>query len=275
MTNQMLSLQEAAFIARKSSQTIRRLIKTNKLNFRRRRTPQGFIYFVEKTSLMDYFDLMPRVLPDERSEIEEEMDEENVADVAIKEQGCNPAPTEATEGHRRPAPTHTNEAQTHASDPATVVKPAQSYSPTTSPAEMKNDASGESSKKSVFNAKIRPSKSEEVNNGSKKADVYNLTNQDILTNQNREHADIQGENTSNNVESTSLINQNQQESFMLGAKQLEKFAETISNLVNQHNEDKKNLYAVINNYQGRIKQLEDQVKMLNSPTTKKWYQFWK
>lgn len=44
-------------MSRKSTQTIRRLIKTNKLKCKRRRTPQGFHYEVQKDSLAKYFNL--------------------------------------------------------------------------------------------------------------------------------------------------------------------------------------------------------------------------
>lgn len=57
MAVQLITIQEAAKISQKSTQTIRRLIKTNKLKCKRRRTPQGFHYEVQKDSLAKYFDL--------------------------------------------------------------------------------------------------------------------------------------------------------------------------------------------------------------------------
>lgn len=44
-------------MSQKSSQTIRRLIKMNKLKCKRKRTPQGFNYEVERGSLIKYFGL--------------------------------------------------------------------------------------------------------------------------------------------------------------------------------------------------------------------------
>lgn len=53
--SQYVSLQEAADLAGKSAQTIRRLIKSNKLRYRKYKTPQGFTYLVERHSVMAHF----------------------------------------------------------------------------------------------------------------------------------------------------------------------------------------------------------------------------
>lgn len=57
MAVQLITIQEAAKMSQKSSQTIRRLIKMNKLKCKRKRTPQGFNYEVERGSLIKYFGL--------------------------------------------------------------------------------------------------------------------------------------------------------------------------------------------------------------------------
>lgn len=57
MAVQLITIQQAAKMSQKSTQTIRRLIKTNKLKCKRRRTPQGFHYEVQKDSLAKYFNL--------------------------------------------------------------------------------------------------------------------------------------------------------------------------------------------------------------------------
>lgn len=54
MATQLITIQEAAKLSQKSTQTIRRLIKMNKLKCKRKRTPQGFNYEVQKDSLMKY-----------------------------------------------------------------------------------------------------------------------------------------------------------------------------------------------------------------------------
>ena len=57
MSSKLVSIKEAAELAEKSTQTIRRLIKGNKVKFKKRRTPQGFNYQVDKESLAAYFDI--------------------------------------------------------------------------------------------------------------------------------------------------------------------------------------------------------------------------
>jgi excisionase family DNA binding protein len=58
MVNQLITIGEAADLVNKSAQTIRRLIKTNKIKFKRKRTPQGFNYVVDKASLLEFFRLL-------------------------------------------------------------------------------------------------------------------------------------------------------------------------------------------------------------------------
>lgn len=55
MIKELISIQDAAELSRKSIQTIRRAIKAKKLVFRRQRTPQGFNYMVNKSSLCELF----------------------------------------------------------------------------------------------------------------------------------------------------------------------------------------------------------------------------
>lgn len=58
MVNQLITIGEAADLINKSAQTIRRLIKNDKIKYKRRRTPQGFNYVVDKASLLDFFQLL-------------------------------------------------------------------------------------------------------------------------------------------------------------------------------------------------------------------------
>lgn len=57
MKGNFYTLQEAAYLTQRSTQSIRRLIKANKLRYRRKRTPQGFVYFVDGQSLTELFHL--------------------------------------------------------------------------------------------------------------------------------------------------------------------------------------------------------------------------
>ena len=71
--SQYVSLQDAALLSGKSPQTIRRLIKGNKVRYRKYKTPQGFTYLVEKTSLVKHFDINEED-PMEEAELVEEFD---------------------------------------------------------------------------------------------------------------------------------------------------------------------------------------------------------
>lgn len=51
MTEKNITIQEAAELSGKSIQTIRRAIKAKKIKFRRKSTPQGFNYLIDKSSL--------------------------------------------------------------------------------------------------------------------------------------------------------------------------------------------------------------------------------
>lgn len=65
MAKDYISLQEAADLSNKSIQTIRRAIKSKKLLVRRKNTPQGFNYMVNKESLAEFYGLR---LIEEKSE---------------------------------------------------------------------------------------------------------------------------------------------------------------------------------------------------------------
>ncbi|KKR23610.1 MAG: hypothetical protein UT55_C0087G0007 [Candidatus Peregrinibacteria bacterium GW2011_GWE2_39_6] len=56
LKSQYISLQDASLMVNKSPQTIRRLIKGNKVRYRKYKTPQGFTYLVEKNNLQQYFE---------------------------------------------------------------------------------------------------------------------------------------------------------------------------------------------------------------------------
>lgn len=62
MSANYISLQEAASLAGKSVQTIRRAIKAKKLLAKRKKTPQGFNYLVDKESLVETFKLEGKVM---------------------------------------------------------------------------------------------------------------------------------------------------------------------------------------------------------------------
>ena len=55
MAEVYLSIQEAAEVANKSVQTIRRALKTKKLTAKRQKTPQGFNYVISQSSLEEFY----------------------------------------------------------------------------------------------------------------------------------------------------------------------------------------------------------------------------
>ncbi len=56
MSNNLISIQEAADLTQKSVQTIRRAIKAKNIKFRRDKTPQGFNYLIDKDSILEFYD---------------------------------------------------------------------------------------------------------------------------------------------------------------------------------------------------------------------------
>jgi len=61
MATQLISITDAADLINKSAQTIRRLIKAGKIKYRRKRTPQGFNYLIDKISLLETCGIAPQV----------------------------------------------------------------------------------------------------------------------------------------------------------------------------------------------------------------------
>lgn len=57
-TTQYINLKDAALMIERSQQTVRRLIKGNCVKYRKYKTPQGFTYLVEKSSLLAHFNEM-------------------------------------------------------------------------------------------------------------------------------------------------------------------------------------------------------------------------
>jgi len=71
--SQYLNLQDAALLSGRSAQTVRRLIKGNKVRYRKYKTPQGFTYLVEKTSLTKHFHIEEeKAKKEEEAELVEE-----------------------------------------------------------------------------------------------------------------------------------------------------------------------------------------------------------
>lgn len=57
MAQTFLTIQEAAEVSNKSIQTIRRALKGKKLKFRKKKTPQGYNYMIDKDSLISTYEI--------------------------------------------------------------------------------------------------------------------------------------------------------------------------------------------------------------------------
>lgn len=57
MTMEYITIQDAAELSGKSIQTIRRAIKTKKVQTKKQKTPQGFNYLIERGSLIEFYNL--------------------------------------------------------------------------------------------------------------------------------------------------------------------------------------------------------------------------
>lgn len=174
--NQYVSLQDAALLADKSPQTIRRLVKSSKLRYRKYKTPQGFTYLVEKNSLLDYFG------NEERDDMMDEAEEAELVeefDPIVKE-----VKTNNSAGREAP--------------------------PSQQPAFKINQYRQE------INSTPTPPPSQE-----EKLDAH--------------------------------------------------FQSVMTQLIQQHRDDKKRLFELLEIFQKRILTLEDQIKLLEAPKKKRWW----
>ena len=67
MTETFITIQDAAEISGKSIQTIRRALKGNKIIYKRKRTPQGFNYLLNRESLLRAYKLQSTLFERERA----------------------------------------------------------------------------------------------------------------------------------------------------------------------------------------------------------------
>ena len=57
MTKDFISIKDASEISGKSIQTIRRMIKSKKIKFKKEKTPQGFNYLVDLEDMITYYNI--------------------------------------------------------------------------------------------------------------------------------------------------------------------------------------------------------------------------
>jgi len=99
-SGQYISLKDASLLTDRSPQTIRRLIKSNQIRYRKYKTPQGFTYLVEKTSLLEHFkdeEIHEKEFEEELEESEAELIEEFTPNASFqhREEPTPPPPSPA------------------------------------------------------------------------------------------------------------------------------------------------------------------------------------
>lgn len=249
MTSQTISVNEAALLVKKSPQTIRRLIKGNTIKYRRKHTPQGFLYHIERQSLLDYFFspedkktasvCLPRVsrpIKEKPQEIKITPEEENgVYDLDFKKSA-----EEARED--------------------IVVEPFDELLE-----EKKEDAASE--------FELLPQ--EEVV-ASKKDASQQASQAQKDTGQQPSIQQTSKQNDSFSQQASQVQTVEDNTKFILNY-----FNDTLQQIVKQHErvirqyeEDKRNLFNLVETFQQRIVNLEHHIRQLEAPK-KKWWQFWK
>lgn len=235
MASQTISVSEAALLVKKSAQTIRRLIKGNMIKYRRKHTPQGFSYHIERQSLLDYFfspedkRITPVRLPGvsrpvkkKPKEIKITPEEDNgVYDLDFKES------VEARE--------------------EVVAEPFYE------PLEEKKEGTID---------ELEPLPQEEVVISKKGAS---------------RQADVKSKKGGPSSQQASQAQTAQDNTKFI----LDYFNDTLQQIVKQHEriihqyeEDKRNLFNLVETFQQRIVNLEHHIRQLEAPK-KNWWQFWK
>ena len=94
--------------------------------------------------------------------------------------------------------------------------------------------------------------------------LYNLYKVD------RQHSNIKGDASLASAEQTSLVTE------FASKEELHEQKKVLDRLVDENHKDKETFMRFVKVFQDRFTSLENQVKLLESPTsTKRWYEFWK
>ena len=89
MSNQLISIQEAAELSKKSIQTIRRAIKAKKLIVKKQKTPQGFNYMVNHESLCNLYKIKIEAVKTEKIKSEKVEAPKKAKEVAVESDDFN------------------------------------------------------------------------------------------------------------------------------------------------------------------------------------------
>jgi hypothetical protein len=79
MPETFITIQDAASLSGKSIQTLRRAIKSKKINCRKKKTPQGFNYLLSRDSVLHFYKIRPEVLDRRAAGIKQTQIEDHLA----------------------------------------------------------------------------------------------------------------------------------------------------------------------------------------------------
>ncbi|MBI5754926.1 helix-turn-helix domain-containing protein [Candidatus Peregrinibacteria bacterium] len=238
MDNSLLTINEASLLINKSPQTIRRLIRNKQIKFRRKRTPQGFNYFIEKKALLVFFDLA------------DEGDNAHTADEFLPDDDVAPAPTVDTPK----IPKKSDIPSTSASQVYHITEPLKEHFVSPQPQEIfANDSS-------ILSNGFHSLPDEPIVPHDEK--ILPIKNDDSVFSETIA------------VDNTVLKQKDaQKQAFEDFNNTLLKLIAQYERVISQQDEDKRNLFKLVGTFQERIVTLEQRLKQLEAPKKRKWYNF--
>lgn len=237
MEKSLLTVNEASLLIGKSTQTIRRLIRNKLIKFRRKRTPQGFNYFIEKQSILMFFGMADE--GNAGSAADEFLPEDDAPDMSPQHSPRHVTPQYS--GHSTP-----HASQNHAT-PVYRIQEQQHFSAPQghqTPEPLMDDLHALPQEPIVTqDEKILPIKNDDS--------VFAET----VTVEAPKHKDAPRQELDefNNT--------------------LHKLISQYERIISQQDEDKRNLFKLVGTFQERIMMLEQRIKQLEAPKKKKWYHF--
>ena len=252
MGNHLLSISEAAELIGKSTQTIRRMVRGKKIKFRRKKTPQGFTYHIDKESLLAMGGIEP-------TEGLEKPDLTEAEKPLTKKKGKKKA--EVKEAFVDEGDIFNLDAE--AVKKVKMEKEGLKKVPAEKGAEKQDDLGGETVEIEIDDEEPAVDFSElmEESDKAKKSHISQenpeLINQKKATNQQAEKSTLE-------TERFELFNQTVQQMMT-----------QYEHLLKNQEEDKQRLFKLVETFQDRIGILENRIRQLEAPKKKRWYQFWK
>lgn len=274
--NQFLSVSEAASLIKKSTQTIRRMIKNKKIKFRRKRTPQGFTYFIDKDNLLEIYG---NELPSKKPEVGKIRQAEKTANEV--KQGLKDADlTEAKKADLKDAIKEKIDSRsTFNEDPVDpLAGQARDNIEMVEESDIFRLEADETEEKGKAGLKDLP-KEERAKNAE--IDIEEIQTEESSDETMEPEVDFshiteendKAEKSQQQTQNPELINQNEQ-AFMYFNNTLQQMINQYDRMLKNQEEDKRNLFKLVGTFQDRIGVLENRIKQLEAPK-KKWWQWWK